>query len=201
MKTQNKLSLHKGIKTVQAPTRKEWRSWLSKNHETEKSVWLIIYHKTSDTKSVYYDEAVEEALCFGWIDSLAHKRDEESSYLFFSPRKPKSKWSKVNRDRVEKLIKAGLMTESGQRLIDIARETGTWEALVNVENSVIPPDLEKRFARNKTARKNFDAFPPSSRRIILEWIMNAKRPETRKKRLDETVALATKNIRANHYQR
>ena len=201
MKTQNKLPLHKGISTVQAWTRKEWRQWLSKNHETEKSVWLIIYHKDSATKSVYYNDAVEEALCFGWIDSLANKRDHESSYLFFCPRKPKSKWSKANRDRVEKLVKAGLMTQSGQKLIDLAKETGTWEALVDIENSVIPPDLEKRFARNKTARKNFDAFAPSSKRIILEWISNARKPETRKKRVDETVTLAAKNIKANHYQR
>jgi uncharacterized protein YdeI (YjbR/CyaY-like superfamily) len=201
MKTQNKFPLHKGINTVQAPTRKEWRTWLIKNHKTEKSVWLILYHKDSPTKSIYYNDAVEEALCFGWIDSLGHKRDEESSYLFFSPRKPKSKWSKANRDRVEKLINSGLMTESGQKLIDLAKETGTWEALIDIENSVIPPDLEKQFARNKTARKNFDAFAPSSKRIILEWILNAKRPETRKKRVEETVALAAKNIKANHYQR
>lgn len=201
MKTQNELSLYKGVTAVHAATRKEWRHWLSKNHKTEKSVWLIIYHKDSPTKSVYYNEAVEEALCFGWIDSLANKRDEESSYLFFSVRKPKSKWSKANRDRVEKLVKAGLMTESGQKLIDLAKETGTWEALVDIENSVIPPDLEKLFARNKTARKNFDAFAPSSKRIILEWISNARKPETRQKRLEETVALAAKNIKANHYQR
>lgn len=194
------MELHNNIKTVHAKTRKEWRNWLMKHHQSETSVWLIIYHKSSDTKSIYYDEAVEEAICFGWIDSIAHKRDEESKYQFFAQRKPKSNWSKANRARAEKMIAAGLMTESGERLIDLAKTTGTWEALIDVQNAIIPEDLQAMLDKDKTAHKNFLAFPPSSKRIILEWILNAKRPETRQKRIAETVKLATQNIKANHYR-
>jgi uncharacterized protein YdeI (YjbR/CyaY-like superfamily) len=185
-------------KTVSAKTRKAWRKWLEKNHTNEKSVWLIIYHKESKTPSVYYDEAVEEALCFGWIDSKANKRDPESFFLFFAQRKPKSKWSKANRDRVARLTKEGLIAPTGQAMIDLAKKSGTWTALADVENSVIPPDLKKLFDKNKTAFKNFETFAPSSKRIILEWILNAKKPETRAQRISQTVQLAAKNIKANH---
>lgn len=194
------MELHKGINTFHAKSRKEWRKWLEKNHQSETSVWLIIYHKTSPVKSVYHDEAVEEALCFGWIDSIAHKRDEESKYQFFAVRKPRSNWSKANRERAEKMIAQGLMQPGGQNMIDLAKKTGTWEALVDVQNSVIPDDLQRLLQKNKTALKNFMAFPPSSKRIILEWILNAKKPETRQKRIEETVACASKNIKANHYR-
>ena len=191
------MELKNGIKTFHAKTRKDWRKWLEKNHQSEKCVWLILFHKQSNTPSIYYDEAVEEALCFGWIDSVKYKRDAESSYQYFAPRKPKSNWSKSNRDRVTKLNKLELMTESGQKLVDLAKKTGTWEALVDIENIVIPPDLQKLFDKNKKAFKNFQAFSPSSRRMILAWILNAKRPETRKNRIEETVRLAKENIKAH----
>jgi uncharacterized protein YdeI (YjbR/CyaY-like superfamily) len=194
------MNTHNGINTFYAKNRTEWRKWLEKYHRSEKSVWLIIYHKKSDTQSVYYEEAVEQAICFGWIDSIAHKRDEESKYQFFAQRKPKSNWSKANRERAEKMIATGYMTESGQTLINLAKETGTWEALVEVQKSVIPNDLQILFDKNKIAFMNFNAFPPSSKRIILEWILNAKKPETRQKRIEETVTLAEKNIKANHYR-
>ena len=118
-----------GKQAVFAKTRKEWREWLKNNSQSEKSVWLIIYHKKSKVESIAISEAMEEALCFGWIDSLAKKRDPESFYLTFTPRNPKSKWSKINRDRAEKLIENGFMTAHGQRLIDIAKNTGRWEVL------------------------------------------------------------------------
>jgi len=197
---ESSVEIRNGIKAVYAKTRKAWRSWLKKNHTTEKSVWLIIYHKSSATSSVYYDEAIEEALCFGWIDSTANKRDPESSYLFFAQRKARSVWSQKNKGRVQKLIEQGLMTPAGQALIDLAQKTGTWEARTEVEQGVIPPDLKKAFNQNKPALKNFTSFPPSSKKIILAWISDAKRPETREKRIAETVKLAAKNIRANHYR-
>ena len=181
-----------GIKTLYAESRKEWYKWLEKNHLTEKSVWLIICHKESKSPSVEYEEAVEEALCFGWIDSKSNKRDDESYYLFFAQRKPNSNWSKANRERAEKMIRQGLMTEAGQAMIDLAKRTGTWTALKDVQNSVIPDDLQKSFDKNKKAFDNFLVFPASSKRIILEWILNAKRPDTRQKRIEETVALAEK---------
>ena len=188
------------IKTYYAKTRKDWRDWLYENHIIEKSVWLIMYHKDSKNASISYDDAVEEALCFGWIDSKPNKRDSESFYLFFSRRKPKSNWSKSNRERAEKLINQGLMTPAGQDLIDLAIKTGTWTTLENVQNSVIPDDLQAAFDKNSIAYNNFKAFPPSSKRIILEWILNAKKPETRQQRINQTVELANKNIRANHYR-
>ncbi|MGB4773296.1 MAG: YdeI/OmpD-associated family protein [Chitinophagaceae bacterium] len=191
--------IHLGIKAVSAPTRKAWRSWLAKNHEKENSVWLILFSKTSSVPSIYYDEAVEEALCFGWVDSKGNKRDEESSYLYFAKRKPKSNWSKANKDRVEKLTKLGLIMPAGQAMIDLAKKTGTWSTLEVVDKLTIPPDMQTLFSKNKTAEKNFLAFPASTRRGILEWILNAKRPETRQKRIEETVTLAAQNIRANQY--
>lgn len=121
------METHKGIEAVAAATRKEWRKWLAKNGQSKTEVYLIIYHKKSPTKSVRYDEAVEEALCFGWIDSLANKRDMESTYQRFSPRKPASNWSPSNRERVERMIQEGLMTEQGQKTIDIAKQNGKWE--------------------------------------------------------------------------
>jgi len=191
---------HNGTLAFHAKSRKEWRKWLEKNYESERSVWLIIYHKSADVPSVYYEEAVEEAICFGWIDSIAHKKDEHSKYQFFAQRKPKSNWSKANRERAEKMIAAGQMKPAGMAMIELAKRTGAWEALVDVQNSVIPDDLQALLNKNKTAFNNFMAFPPSSKRIILEWILNAKRPETRQKRIEETVSLAAKNIKANHYR-
>ncbi len=191
---------YKNIKTFYAKTKKAWRKWLHKNEAIEKSVWLIMYRKTSKTPSVYYDEAVEEALCFGWIDSKANKRDEESYYQFFSPRKPKSNWSKLNKTRVEKLITQGLMTKSGMVMINLAKQKGTWTALDNLEQLIIPPDMQKLFVKNKVAYKNFQAFPPSTIRGILEWILNAKKPETRQHRINQTISLAAENIKANQYR-
>jgi uncharacterized protein YdeI (YjbR/CyaY-like superfamily) len=191
---------YKGFKAVTATTRKVWRQWLMKNHKKHKFVWLIIFHKRSPTKSIYYAEAVEEALCFGWIDSKPNKRDNESFYLSFAKRSPKSKWSKINRERVAELSKQGLIMPAGQEMIDIAKASGTWEALSIIDNETMPEDLQKKFDRNKTAFKNFKAFPPSSRKIILHWITEAKRPKTRKTRIEETIRLAKENIRANHYR-
>jgi uncharacterized protein YdeI (YjbR/CyaY-like superfamily) len=188
-----------GVALFYAKTRKAWRQWLHKNHSSEVSVWLIIYKKESGIPSVYYDEAVEEALCFGWIDSKPNKRDEQSFIQFFAKRKATSNWSKLNKTRVEKLLQQGLITQAGMEMIDIAKANGKWDALNEVDNLVIPPDMEQAFKSNKTAKQNFEAFPPSTIRGILEWILNAKRPETRQKRIDETIALAEKNIRANQY--
>lgn len=118
-----------GKQAVYAKTRAEWRKWLKQNSQTEKSVWLILHHKSSKAKCVNIIDATEEALCFGWIDSLAKKRDAESFYLTFTPRNPKrSKWSKPNRERAERMIAEGLMTEDGQKMIDVAKENGKWES-------------------------------------------------------------------------
>ena len=187
-----------GTPVFYAPTRSAWRQWLEKNGLSEKSVWLIIYHKKSKTTSVQYEEAIEESLCFGWIDSKATKRDEESYYLLCTQRKPTSHWSIANKKRAGKMIKTGAMRKSGQAFIDLAKKNGTWEALDNGQNAVIPGDLKKLFTNNKIAYKNFQAFSPSSKRIILEWILKAKKPETRQQRILQTVELAAANKKANH---
>jgi uncharacterized protein YdeI (YjbR/CyaY-like superfamily) len=194
------MEIKDNIKTFYAKSQKEWRKWLEKNHETEKSVWLIIYKKDSGVPSVYYSEAVDEALCFGWIDSKPNKRDADSYYQFFAQRNPKSNWSGVNKAKVDKLRAAGLMTAAGQKMIDLAKQKGTWNALDEVEKMIVPDDLQFLFNKNKTALQNWEKFPPSVRRGILDWIQSAKRPETREKRMVETVDLAGKNVRANQYR-
>lgn len=186
-----------GKPAISARNRTEWRKWLEANHDKESSVWLILFHKNSQVQSVTLDEATEEALCFGWIDSKAKKRDGESYYLTYSQRKPKSYWSSSNKERVEKLVKLGLMTEHGQRMIDLAKETGMWDASTGVQDLVMPEDLRELFTLNKEALENFERFTPSARRMILQWILNARKPETRQKRIEETVRLAAENKRVN----
>jgi uncharacterized protein YdeI (YjbR/CyaY-like superfamily) len=192
--------LKNGIKAFYAKSRKQWRAWLEKNGEKEKSVWLIMHKKESEFPSVLYDEAVEEALCFGWIDSKANKRDAQSYYQFFTKRNPKSKWSIVNKARVDKLIAEGHMHERGLAAIELAKQNGTWAALDKVGQLTIPEDLQKALAQNEDAIKFFDAFSISAKRSLLEWIASAKREETRRRRIAVTVASAAKNIRANQYR-
>ncbi len=194
------MGLHKGFETLDAADRKEWRKWLSKNHSREQSVWLIIHSKKSPTRSVTHVEALEEALCFGWIDSRPSKRDANSHFLLFSKRNPESKWSTRNRQIVERLLEAGRMAPPGLRAVSLAKKSGTWDALTKVDAGKPPTDLTAALRKNPDAQTFFNAFPKSSKKIILEWIENAKRPETRKKRIAETVQLAAQNIRANHYR-
>ncbi len=187
------------VKAIEAANATVWRDWLEANCQTEKSVWLIIYKKSSKRSSVYYDEAVDEALCFGWIDSKPNKRDAESYYQFFSKRNPKSNWSAVNKSKVERLIKANKMATPGLEMIRIAKQSGTWSALDDVENLIVPDDLRAELKTYSNAEKYFEEFPKSVKRGILEWIFSAKRPETRIKRIKVTARLANENIRANQY--
>jgi len=190
----------KNYETFYAKDRQEWRAWLEQNHATAPGVWLVYYKKESGKPRVEYADAVEEALCFGWIDSKANTIDGESSRQLFSPRKAKSPWSKPNKERIEKLMAQGLIAPAGLAKIEAAKQDGSWDALNAIDALTIPPDLEAALAENKAARPNFDAFPPSSKKIILWWIESAKRPETRAKRIEETVTLAAQNIKANHYR-
>lgn len=185
---------------VDAPTRTDWRQWLADHHATEKSVWLKIYKKTSSTPSVTYSESVDEALCFGWIDSSARKGDDQYYLQLFAKRNPRSNWSRVNKDKVERLTAAGLIADAGQAMIDLAKRTGTWTALDNVENLISPPDLQEQLDANPVAKGHFDAFPRSAKRGMLEWLLNAKTPATRAKRIVEIVTRAERNERANQYR-
>ncbi|WP_154814186.1 YdeI/OmpD-associated family protein [Actinophytocola xinjiangensis] len=182
--------------TVITDSATQWRDWLARNATTATEVWLVLRHKDSDAPGLGYPEAIEHALCYGWIDSVHVRRDEHTSRLRFTPRRARSTWSRVNRDRAARLIDLGLMTEHGQAAIDLAKQRGTWQ-IVPDENTV-PPDLARSLDRNPVARANFDRFPPSSRRLILTWIATAKRPETRRRRIDRTATLAAANVRANH---
>jgi len=173
--------------TFYAKSSTEWRSWLQENHLIKDNIWLIIYRKEIDSPSVYYSEAVDEALCFGWIDSLANKRDDKSYYQFFSKRKPKSNWSKVNKLKVEKLLRENKMMPQGLKIVEYAKQTGSWDALNKVDELVIPDEMNELFKKNTTAKTNFENFPPSAKRGILEWIYNAKQETTRLKRITETV--------------
>ena len=188
------------LPTFHAQTRAEWRAWLADNHRTAPGVWLTTNKKKSGNAHLSYDEAVEEALCFGWIDSLPRKLDDARSMLLFTPRKPKSGWSKLNKTRVETLLAAGLMTAAGLEKIELAKKNGAWTSLDAVEALTIPPDLQAALDANPTARGYFEGFSKSARKGILQWIESAKRPETRQKRIEETVTLAAKNEKANQYQ-
>jgi uncharacterized protein YdeI (YjbR/CyaY-like superfamily) len=181
-------------------TRADWRAWLEKHHATATGVWFVYYKKESGKTRVSYDDAVEEALCFGWIDSVQRVLDAKRTMLRFSPRKPKSAWSKLNKGRVGRLTRLGLLAPAGLAKIEAAKSDGSWHALDAIERLVMPPDLRAALTANPEAARNFAAFPPSSKKIILGWIATAKRPETRKKRVTETVRQAAKNLKANHYR-
>jgi uncharacterized protein YdeI (YjbR/CyaY-like superfamily) len=189
-----------GLPLCFAYTAEEWRLWLNSHHNTTKAVWLV-YHKPATGKTrVSYDDAVDEAICFGWIDSKPNKLDSERSIQYFAPRNPKSNWSQLNKRRVERLLAAGKMTASGLAAVDAAKHNGTWDALNDVDALVLPNDLETALKQHVSAWEHFSAFPKSSKKNILEWIHNAKQPTTREKRIKETAELAAQNIRANHYR-
>ncbi len=189
-----------GIEMFYAKDRATWRKWLEKNSKKIKAVWLIYYKQGCGKTRVSYSDAVDEALCFGWIDSKPNKIDEFKYIQFFTARNPKSKWSKVNKAKVDRLVKEGKMMPEGLALINDAKQNGAWDALNEVEELVIPEDLLRDFEKEKKAYEYFLAFPKSSKKIILQWINDAKQPETRSKRIIETIKLAKENIRANHYR-
>lgn len=189
------------VKVVHAKTILQWRKWLLKNHQSEKGVWLVIYKKEAATTGISRNEALDQALCFGWIDSVANKRDEDSFYQYFAQRKPKSNWSGFNKIKIAKLIEEGKMHPSGLKMVELAKETGTWTALEDVENLVIPDDLLRALKKVSKAYANWTKFPASTKRGILDWIKKAKLAETRARRIEDTARLAKDNIRANQYTR
>lgn len=188
------------LERVQPKTRAAWRAWLETHHRVSPGVWLVTFKKGHDDARISWDDAVEELLCVGWIDSKPQKLDEARSMLLCTPRKPKSAWSAINKQRVEKLVEAGLMRERGLEMIALAKRTGTWTALDAVSALTEPDDLRARLDATPAARAHWDAFPPSIKRGILEWIQNAKRAETRAQRVGETATLAARNERANQWR-
>lgn len=167
--------------------RKSWHEWLEKNHDKVRSIWLI-HDKFAKQDKLSYEDIVEEALCFGWIDSTVRKLDEEQSQIYLSVRKPKSDWAKSNKLRVEKLIESGLMREAGLRAIQVAKENGSWSALDAVEDLVIPRELKKAFVSHPKAAMNFENFSASLKKQILYFIYSAKQAETREQRIQKLLS-------------
>jgi uncharacterized protein YdeI (YjbR/CyaY-like superfamily) len=186
--------------SVHPLTRAEWRAWLAANHERPYGVWLITFKKATGEPRVEYDEAVEEALCFGWVDSKPAKLDDRRSMLWFAPRKPKTGWSAPNKARVAKMTAAKLMHPSGLAKINAAKSDGSWTKLDDVEKLIVPDDLRQMIDAHPPAATHFESFPRSVKRGILEWILQAKKPETRAKRILETATLAARNERANQWR-
>ncbi|QCR22308.1 YdeI family protein [Pontibacter sp. SGAir0037] len=178
----------------------DWRKWLESNHLSSQAVWLVFYHKSSGKKSITWSEAVDVALCFGWIDSKKIKIDKETSHQFFSRRKPKSTWSRINKVKVQQLIKNGFMTEAGYKSIEIAKQNGSWSILDEVEELLIPKDLDEEFNAKPNAKDFFLSLSKSARKSILQWLKLAKRPETRQKRVIEIAELAAQKLKPKHLQ-
>ena len=175
---------------VQPTTRAEWRAWLADNHRTSSGVWLVSWKRSTGKPAVGYEESVEEALCFGWIDGVLNRVDDERSMQYFAPRKPRSTWARSNKERVARLEAAGLMAEAGLAAVAVARANGSWESLDVIESLVVPDDLAAALARLPGARDHFDASSVSVRRMALAWVYQAKRPETRARRVEEVAAIA-----------
>ena len=176
----------------------EWRAWLAEHHGRGEGVWLVTWRVGSGGPRISYEESVEQALCFGWVDSTGRRLDDERTMLWFAPRKARSGWARTNKLRIERLTAEGQMAPAGLALVEAAKADGSWTLLDDVENLVVPDDLAAAFT--PAARAHWDAFPPSARRAILEWIVQARRPETRAKRVAETAAKAQVGERANEWR-
>ena len=186
---------------VEVTSREAWRAWLAANHAGSPGIWLVTYKKAEGDRYVSYDATVEEALCFGWIDSKSRGLDERRSMLLMTPRKRGSGWSRPNKERLERLFAAGQMEPAGIAMVEAAKADGSWTALDDIENLVEPDDLRAALDATPAAREHWDAFPRSTKRATLEWISLAKRPQTRAKRIEETATLAARGERANQWPR
>lgn len=182
--------------TLYVTNRVDWRDWLQSNHQSKKEIWLIYYKKHTGKPRIPYDDAVEEALCFGWIDSIIKRVDDATFVQKFSPRKPRSLWSALNKDRVEKMIKAGLMTQFGLDKIEEAKNNGKWEEDYTSKKVVeIPSDLTIELSKDMVAHRNFLNFADSYKNMYINWINSAKKEETRQRRIKEVVLRSSKNMK------
>lgn len=182
---------------IEVRSREALRTWLEASHTRPDSIWLVTFKKAAGLDHLPYDAIVEEALAFGWVDSLPRALDDQRTMLRLSPRKPRSGWSAVNKARIERLIAEGRMHPAGMRKIEAAKADGSWILLDSASALTVPDDLTAALAANPSAAAYFEAFPPSTRRAILEWIAQAKSPETRARRILDTAEKAARNIRAN----
>lgn len=188
------------LEQVYVVDRAAWRRWLAEHHANSPGIWLVFDKKASRPDRLAYGDAVEEALCHGWIDGLVRRVDDAQYVQLFTPRKPKSTWSRLNKDRVTRLIAEGLMAEAGLAAIDRAKANGMWASLDAVETLVVPDDLATALRRTKGAAAGFDSFSRSNRKVYLYWINQAVRPETRAKRIAEVSRRSAANLRNRHIQ-
>ena len=177
----------------------EWRDWLIRNHASKDSVWVVFYNKNSTKPSITWSESVEVALCFGWIDSKKIAIDKEQSHQFYSKRRAKSTWSKINKDKVAQLIANGLMTKAGLESIEIAKQNGSWTLLDEVEQLIIPTDLLQAFQLHPGAKEYFDGLSKSTRKALLQWLVMAKQAITRQKRISEIAELAAQHQKPKQF--
>ncbi|WP_246581610.1 YdeI/OmpD-associated family protein [Echinicola shivajiensis] len=177
----------------------DWQKWLEANHHSKQSVWIVFYNKNSGKDSISWSEAVETALCFGWIDSKKQTIDEFSYRQFYSKRKPNSTWSKINKDKVQMLIETGQMMPAGFESIEIAKQNGLWTILDEVEELIVPKDLEATFITQKGSKDYFLSLNKSMRKTILQWIVLAKIAETRQNRINQVAELAAKGQKPKQF--
>ncbi|MEN8788292.1 MAG: YdeI/OmpD-associated family protein [Flavobacteriaceae bacterium] len=184
------------LKELYFETPDKWRSWLEKNHDRCTGIHLIFYKVGHEKASMRWEEAVRQALCFGWIDSTVKSLGDGKRRQYFCPRKRKSTWSKLNKTYIQELTDLGLMHSSGLNKIEEAKKDGSWFAMDDVENGLIPVELQKAFDRNPQAIENYKRFPRTSQKSYLYWLNQAKRPETRARRIEEIVNLCAANIKS-----
>lgn len=196
---QRKTMSEKEIDSFCPASKKQWRQWLKENHNSQQAVWLILYKKESNKPVIAWSEAVEEALCFGWIDGKRKSIDEEKFMQFFSKRKAISTWSKVNKEKVQQLIDEGSMTKAGLASIALAQQNGSWTILDEVEALIIPKDLEAAFKTKPGSKQFFTGLSKSVRKAMLQWLVLAKQQETRQKRIVEIATLAAQGLKPKQF--
>lgn len=178
----------------------EWRNWLEKNHESEQSIWLVVYKASTNIPSLTWSEAVDAALCYGWIDSTKKTIDKERYMQYYSKRKPSSTWSKINKDKVAKLIQGNLMAKAGLDCVETAKKNGNWALMDDVEKLIVPEDLRLALKEQSGGTEFYESQSKSTKRSLLYWVVIAKRADTKKKRITEIAQCAAKGILPDHFR-
>lgn len=193
--------MHKDeVETYCPKSQSDWRKWLGKNHDSKQSVWLVYFKSSTKVPSLTWSEAVDEALCFGWIDSTKKTIDHERYMQYFSRRKPNSNWSRINKEKVAALVEQGLMTKVGLESIEKAKKNGSWNLLDDVEALVVPEDLRTALSNSKGSMEYFDSLSKSDKKILLYWVVSAKRSETRQKRILEIAECGSENLKPKQFR-
>ncbi len=189
------------LKSVRPRSRAAWRAWLEKHHAAAAGIWLVFARKHTGLPSVAYEDAVEEALCFGWIDSRVKSIDDRFHMQMFTPRRPKSAWSTTNKARLARLMKAGVVAPAGLAAVAVAKTSGSWNTYSTVDKMAIPPDLQRALDANRDAAKNWSTYTPSAQRSFLHMVNNAKRPDTREKYVRRVVDLVGNKVSMTELRR